>query len=649
MPASKPGTIGNAFLALAFCHTRARAYIRGMMGAPRRRSSASSQAEPGSSAWVADSVRQYTDLVYSAAARRVADPHLAEDIAQAVFLILARQPHKAARSASRSGSLVPWLLKTTGYAAANALKRQRRRIYHEQRAARAQGESAMTPHPSSLAAALAGGAIASSDPSEVLAWREIAPLLDDAILGLSGGDRTAIVMRYYEGRSTAEIASALGIRQDAVRQRLSRAVDKLRRKLESKGASLSAAVLAGLLGAHVVKAAPAHLAGACLSAITGGAAASATAAAIAKGAMAMSYSLKATAGTMVVAGGMIAGVMALAGGEGEAVAKASAAAPPAAPQPAPQQPTTKPMTAAEIDAAVLPVSDEVIQRTLTARAGQFRGPDDLSYLDLDTGHAYSVNEFGAKDAGQALDATLTNLSGQSPGLRGLGLAVQPVVASAWDEKHSPERMRALWTLTPAYGSGSYMDAIGKLPRTFMFRTDQGSAGVLQITELLHDAQGEPIGLRLRYRILARGEGRTVQERTAPAPPLPEAHQKRMWVVHQVLDLVVLHKQQSGDWPADLEALKQFAGDKWPADVPPTLVYARPRPIDPKNVQGEQPLVFESTRLTKPGASGGDEVVFYGSESGGIGTIRDPEKLAEMLKRASIEPPATQPSQDGAPK
>src|SRR5688572_338193 len=77
-------------------------------------------------------VRAHVDLVYTAARRQVrGDAHLADDVTQAVFVILAR---KAATI--RAASLLPgWLLKTTHYAALNANHLAARRRHHERRAA----------------------------------------------------------------------------------------------------------------------------------------------------------------------------------------------------------------------------------------------------------------------------------------------------------------------------------------------------------------------------------------------------------------------------------------------------------------------------------------------------------------------------------
>src|SRR3954467_6119590 len=122
----------------------------------------------------AEVVRRYLNLVYSSAARRVGDRHLAEDVTQAVFVILAKKA-KSVRSAR--APLSAWLLTTVRYAAANALKIESRRRKHEEAAA--------------MASASASGAC-SANPSDVIVWQEVAAQLDDAVLKLPAGDRQAI-------------------------------------------------------------------------------------------------------------------------------------------------------------------------------------------------------------------------------------------------------------------------------------------------------------------------------------------------------------------------------------------------------------------------------------------------------------------------
>jgi len=83
----------------------------------------------GSQAAFSQLVGRYLDFVYSAALRRTGrDRHLAEDVTQAVFMILAQK----ARTIRAGVVLSGWLHQTTGYAAANALKHEARHRRKEQ-------------------------------------------------------------------------------------------------------------------------------------------------------------------------------------------------------------------------------------------------------------------------------------------------------------------------------------------------------------------------------------------------------------------------------------------------------------------------------------------------------------------------------------
>ena len=117
------------------------------------------------------------------------------------------------------------------------------------------------------------------------AWMQIAPLLDDAMADLGERDRAALVLRYFENRTAAEIAEALKVNEDAAQKRVTRALEKLRKIFSKRGVTLTATLVAGAISANSVQAAPGALAATITATTTQGTLVSAAITTLVKGTM----------------------------------------------------------------------------------------------------------------------------------------------------------------------------------------------------------------------------------------------------------------------------------------------------------------------------------------------------------------------------
>lgn len=180
-------------------------------------------------------VTRHINKVYSVALRHTRNPHQAEEITQAVFVILAGKAGSLGKGVILSG----WLYQTARLASVTFLRSEIRRARREQEAhmQRVQDE-----------------------PTTYETWWQIAPLLDVAMAKLSEKDRHAVVLRFFDGKSMSEVGAALGATEDAAKKRVNRALEKLQRFFAKRGVSSTTAVIAGALSANSVQAAPAALA-----------------------------------------------------------------------------------------------------------------------------------------------------------------------------------------------------------------------------------------------------------------------------------------------------------------------------------------------------------------------------------------------------
>ena len=281
----------------------------------------------------AELVRRHAGFVYATCRRRLGgDAHLAEDVAQAVFLLLSRRPPQRAGSAALAG----WLYQTAVYACHNAMRARHTRQRYERDA---------VEHRKTLVTRSAdhqAGAAITVDEVQ----------LDEALSRMSQTDRDALLLRYYQDLDLREVGAALGVSQNTAAKRLSRALERLRRYLVSRGGNsttLSSVVVADALLRMSHEAAPTALTSKLAAISSGQAAVSLTTEELATGAMQMmkhaQMKLVATVVGVAVAGGVAAAALATLAGRywSPPNAAMAATAPPNAPAPtAPRSSTGQP-------------------------------------------------------------------------------------------------------------------------------------------------------------------------------------------------------------------------------------------------------------------------------------------------------------------
>jgi RNA polymerase sigma factor (sigma-70 family) len=210
-------------------------------------------ARSRSEAAFAELVRRHLDWVYSVTLRDMSDPHLAEDVVQSVFVLLARK----ARDLGPGTQVGGWLFRTTRLVAGHARRAEQRRRIREATACTMSHDTT------------------SPDTDEIL-WEQLAPHLDQAVAALSEADRSAILLRFYEELPLRSIGERMGVSEEAEKKRVSRAVEKLREFLDRRGVKLSGVALAAILTENTVQTASAALAATAVKISMAAASASAT-------------------------------------------------------------------------------------------------------------------------------------------------------------------------------------------------------------------------------------------------------------------------------------------------------------------------------------------------------------------------------------
>jgi RNA polymerase sigma factor (sigma-70 family) len=183
------------------------------------------ESERGQAAFT-ELMRRHGPMVLRTCRRVLGRGPDAEDAFQATFVLLARKARQLGREAAGPLSLGGWLHRVAYRTAVNVLTGATRRRVRERQA------SPMS-HP---------------DPITEATWNEVRPILDAELDALPDDARRLLILCYLQGKTHAEAAVELGLPLGSVAWRLEKARVLLAERLVRRGITVSASLLAVLLG-----------------------------------------------------------------------------------------------------------------------------------------------------------------------------------------------------------------------------------------------------------------------------------------------------------------------------------------------------------------------------------------------------------------
>ncbi len=161
-------------------------------------------------------VEQHSRAIFRLAFRMTGNEEDAEDVVQETFLRAYRQLDKyEARS-----SFSTWLYRIASNYSLDLIRSRKR---HEEKRERGSVEDRDI---------LQSIAVDSPGPDRLLYGSQVKDRVNAALNELSAQERTAFVLRHFEGQSIQEIGEALGTGTNATKHSIFRAVQKLRKSLE---------------------------------------------------------------------------------------------------------------------------------------------------------------------------------------------------------------------------------------------------------------------------------------------------------------------------------------------------------------------------------------------------------------------------------
>ena len=159
--------------------------------------------------------------VFGLAYRMTGNEHDADEVVQETFL----RVYKRLDSFEARSSFSTWLYRIASNCALDLLAKRKQDKTHIVESDRSDDE--LNPEERTL-----DYATPQPGPERMLLSTELRKRVIDAMQRLTAVERTAFVLRHFEGRSISEIGSVLKVRDEAVKNTVFRAVKKMRAELE---------------------------------------------------------------------------------------------------------------------------------------------------------------------------------------------------------------------------------------------------------------------------------------------------------------------------------------------------------------------------------------------------------------------------------
>jgi len=173
-------------------------------------------------------VSRHARMVLGVCRRTVGDTHIAEDVFQAVFLVLARNPRQAVAASSVGG----WLF---GIARRVGLAARRHELRRQKHLTNAPTDKPQAHEPD---------------------FDDLLRVLDEELAALPEAYRAPLVACFLEERTQDDAAKQLGWSLSTLRRRLDRGKELLHARLMRRGVTLAAGLFAGALAPSVRATAP---------------------------------------------------------------------------------------------------------------------------------------------------------------------------------------------------------------------------------------------------------------------------------------------------------------------------------------------------------------------------------------------------------